>query len=174
MNGFSPLTLLREAARRQNLPDDLLPPDETDPRYAAFLLPLLGDAPRIGAVLDVLRAGTVSGVALPRHLSSQEGPHIALGPYRFIPADGLLERDGAPALRLTEKERDILLMLHDAGGVPVSRRLLLDRVWGYAGGVETHTLETHIYRLRQKIETDPARPQILLTAGEGYALGAGA
>lgn len=75
------------------------------------------------------------------------------------------------AITLTEKEVDILKLLMGAGGA-VSRKALLDGVWGYADSVETHTLETHIYRLRQKIEDDPARPNILITDDTGYRLNA--
>lgn len=73
-------------------------------------------------------------------------------------------------IRLTEKEVDVLLYLraHPEG---VSRAALLENIWGYADGVETHTIETHIYRLRQKIEPDPANPSILVTNENGYALG---
>lgn len=77
--------------------------------------------------------------------------------------------DEAP-LRLTEKEVDILRFLHEASGETVSREALLEKVWAYARDVETHTLETHIYRLRQKIEIDPANPVILLTRENGYAV----
>jgi DNA-binding response OmpR family regulator len=146
--------MLEEAARRQNLP---LEGDWLDPAW-------LEGKPRIGAVLD-----RISG-ATPRHLAhdvSEAG--VVLGPYLFFPAEGYLAQ-GERQTRLTEKERDILLTLLAAQGGVVRRSVLLDRVWGYASGVETHTLETHIYRLRQKIETDPARPQILLTAEDGYAL----
>ena len=73
-------------------------------------------------------------------------------------------------LKLTDKERDILLTLIGAGGQPVTRQALLDEVWAYAPGVETHTLETHIYRLRQKIEADPADPRIVLTDDAGYKI----
>jgi hypothetical protein len=71
-------------------------------------------------------------------------------------------------IRLTEKEVAILTFLYKSKGSLVSRRDLLAAVWEYAESVETHTLETHIYRLRQKIETDPSKPDILLTEENGY------
>lgn len=74
--------------------------------------------------------------------------------------------------RLTEKETAILAFLHANKNRTVARQELLDAVWGYAEGVETHTLETHIYRLRQKIEKDAANPEILLTEENGYRLSA--
>ncbi len=116
---------------------------------------------RLGALLD--RQQT----ELPRYLQSISP--IILGPYRFFPAENYLET-GSSTIRLTEKERDILLLLLDAAPNAVDRQEMLDRVWGYASGVETHTLETHIYRLRQKIEPRPAKPSLLVTDGEGYRL----
>lgn len=84
----------------------------------------------------------------------------------------LCKEDGSEgdAMRLTEKETAILKILHAASGEAVSREALLDQVWGYVDGVETHTLETHIYRLRQKIEVDPSAPEVLLTCEAGYQL----
>ena len=73
-------------------------------------------------------------------------------------------------VRLTEKETAILRFLYRAGQLPVSRETLLQEVWGYNSGVTTHTLETHIYRLRQKIEKDAASPEILVTEAGGYKL----
>jgi DNA-binding winged helix-turn-helix (wHTH) protein len=73
-------------------------------------------------------------------------------------------------VRLTEKETSILRYLYRAGQRPVSRETLLQEVWGYNSGVTTHTLETHIYRLRQKIEKDAAAPAILVTESRGYKL----
>lgn len=75
-------------------------------------------------------------------------------------------------VRLTEKETNILKYLYRAGEKPVSRKDLLNDVWGYNAGVTTHTLETHIYRLRQKIEATPTDARILLTAPDGYRLNA--
>ena len=97
---------------------------------------------------------------------------FALGPYNFKPSAKLLvNKETEQKTRLTEKETAILKYLKRADGRAVSREQLLDEVWGYNAGVNTHTLETHIYRLRQKIEDDPSDPRILVTEGGGYRLG---
>lgn len=106
---------------------------------------------------------------LRQHESSDEAT-FDIGGYVFKPsAKTLTEADGGE-LKLTEKETAILRYLHRAGGETVPRETLLKEVWGYSDGVSTHTLETHIYRLRQKIERDPARAAILLTDAGGYRL----
>ena len=108
-------------------------------------------------------------------LSAHLGPHgggeertVQIGPYLFQPAAKLLT--GARKIRLTEKEANILKFLHSAGRT-VPRETLLHEVWGYSPAVTTHTLETHIYRLRRKIEEDPGRAKILVTENGGYRLG---
>ncbi len=93
-----------------------------------------------------------------------------IGPYDFHPSAKLLV-DGARKVRLTEKETDILRYLKNAHGI-VARQTLLGEVWGYGPQVATHTLETHIYRLRKKIEKDPGDARILLTEDGGYRLSA--
>jgi DNA-binding response OmpR family regulator len=95
-----------------------------------------------------------------------------IGEYVFKPSSKTLIDPQGGELRLTEKETAILKFLHRANGQAVSRETLLRDVWGYNAGVTTHTLETHIYRLRQKIERDPANAAILLTDAGGYRLGA--
>ena len=77
---------------------------------------------------------------------------------------------GRKKVRLTEKETAILKYLYRAGTKAVGRQILLNEVWGYNAAVTTHTLETHIYRLRQKIEPDPTNARLLLTEGGGYRL----
>ena len=81
----------------------------------------------------------------------------------------LLDKKGGK-IRLTEKETSILKYLYRAGEKVISREVLLHEVWGYNAGVTTHTLETHIYRLRQKIERDPSRAELLITEAGGYKL----
>ena len=93
-----------------------------------------------------------------------------IGPYEFRPAAKLLVDAKGKKIRLTDKETNILKYLYRAGSKVISREELLTEVWGYNAGVTTHTLETHVYRLRQKIEPDPAGPKILITEAGGYRL----
>jgi DNA-binding response OmpR family regulator len=101
-----------------------------------------------------------------------EGAEIAIGPYVFTPAAKTLTDGAGRRIRLTEKETDILRYLHSAraGEGTVGREELLTEVWGYNSGVTTHTLETHIYRLRQKMEDDPSNAALLVTDTGGYRL----
>ena len=96
---------------------------------------------------------------------------FTIGPYAFKPSAKLLvEEEKNRKIRLTEKETAILKYLYRAGDRMVKRETLLNEVWGYNAGVTTHTLETHVYRLRQKIEPDPSRAVILVTDTGGYRL----
>jgi DNA-binding response OmpR family regulator len=96
---------------------------------------------------------------------------FTIGPYSFKPAAKiLLDEARNRKIRLTEKETAILKYLYRAGDRMVKRETLLNEVWGYNAGVTTHTLETHVYRLRQKIEPDPQRASILVTDSGGYRL----
>ena len=107
------------------------------------------------------------------HLRSHEQSEDAvftIGPYEFRPAAKVLTDPKGKKIRLTEKETNILKYLYRAGAKPVSREELLTEVWGYNAGVTTHTLETHIYRLRQKIEPEPGQARLLLTDAGGYRL----
>ena len=99
-----------------------------------------------------------------------EDATFVIGPYSFQPANKLLVDEKGKRLRLTDKEANILKFLYRAGDKAVSREILLAEVWGYNAGVTTHTLETHVYRLRQKIEPDPGKAKLLLTESGGYRL----
>jgi DNA-binding response OmpR family regulator len=106
------------------------------------------------------------------HLRSHghsEDAQYRIGPYTFRPSAKLLIDEAAKKIRLTEKETNILKFLHRSGET-VPRETLLHEVWGYNPAVTTHTLETHIYRLRQKIEADPGRARLLVTESGGYRL----
>ena len=119
---------------------------------------------RFGVLLARIRA----------HLRSHEQSEAAvyrIGPYEFRPANRVLIDDRQKKIRLTDKETSILKYLYRKGA-PVPREELLTEVWGYNAGVTTHTLETHVYRLRQKIEPDAARATLLITEAGGYRLAA--
>ena len=88
----------------------------------------------------------------------------------FKPAQKFLLKDDGRKIRLTEKETNILKYLLRAENATVQREVLLHEVWGYNAGVTTHTLETHIYRLRQKIEPDPSQAKLLVTESGGYKI----
>ncbi len=105
-----------------------------------------------------------------RQHEQSEDATFAIGHYSFRPAAKLLMTDANKKIRLTEKETSILKFLYRAGEKPISREVLLHEVWGYNSGITTHTLETHIYRLRQKIERDPSNAELLVTEAGGYKL----
>ncbi|MBM3502656.1 MAG: response regulator transcription factor [Alphaproteobacteria bacterium] len=106
-----------------------------------------------------------------RQYEQSEDAVFRIGPYAFRPSGKVLTRDGSKTkVRLTEKETAILKYLCRIGNRLVTREVLLSEVWGYNAGVTTHTLETHIYRLRQKMEVDPAKATLLLTEPGGYRL----
>ena len=108
-------------------------------------------------------------VQMRQHEASEEA-EFQIGPYVFRPAMKVLIDPKGAKLRLTEKEAAILRFLHRAERQSVARETLLREVWGYNANVTTHTLETHIYRLRQKIEENPADAKLLMTDGGGYKL----
>jgi DNA-binding response OmpR family regulator len=106
-----------------------------------------------------------------RAFANTDDALLVIGPYDFRPAARtLLRRRDQRHLRLTEKEAAILKFLHRVAPRQVARQELLGAVWGYSVLVTTHTLETHVYRLRQKIEADPGEPRLLLTVEGGYRL----
>lgn len=134
-----------------------IPPAST----VRFLAPPVRAARVIEALQSIMRKGRIEN-------------HLMIAGNRLDLQDGIwYPQDESPAIRLTEKEIAMLRYLHArAEQGPAPREELLSHVWSYADGVETHTLETHIYRLRQKIEKDPGNPRIILTNGDGYILGA--
>ncbi|WP_323783876.1 response regulator transcription factor [Thalassovita sp.] len=105
-----------------------------------------------------------------RQHEQSEDAVFQLGPYSFRPAMKILVDEDDKKIRLTEKETNILKFLYRSSEGVVPRDILLHEVWGYNAGVTTHTLETHIYRLRQKIEPDPSNARILITESGGYKL----
>jgi DNA-binding response OmpR family regulator len=122
---------------------------------------------KLGILLARIRA------QLRQHEQSEDAT-FAIGPYTFRPSAKmlLLEDPKKSKVRLTEKETSILKYLCRVGNKVVPRDVLLSEVWGYNAGVTTHTLETHIYRLRQKIESDPSNATLLVTEPGGYRLNA--
>jgi DNA-binding response OmpR family regulator len=118
---------------------------------------------RFGVLLARIRA-------LLRQHDASDDAIFTIGPYTFRPSSKLFLNPKGNKVRLTDKESSILRYLYRAGQQAVSRETLLREVWGYHSEVTTHTLETHIYRLRQKIEKDVAAPVILVTESQGYKL----
>ena len=104
----------------------------------------------------------------PRDIPRQ---HNQFGSYTFLPDEKLLVHlDEHKQIRLTEKETAILQKLATVKGKVVSRHTLLEEVWGYKTGVDSHTLETHMYRLRRKIEENGNEGPVLVTATNGYKI----
>ncbi|WP_370193569.1 response regulator transcription factor [Aurantimonas coralicida] len=105
-----------------------------------------------------------------RQHENSEDATFQVGPYIFKPSQKVLLDDKGGKIRLTEKETAIIRYLYRADRRVITRDVLLEEVWCYNSGVTTHTLETHVYRLRQKIEADPSSARILITESGGYKL----
>lgn len=189
--------LARTQARAQRfdaiIVDNALPDsDSTDLcariRRRGLRVPIivLSDVAAEGEVVRALDAGANDYVARPfrfaelsarlraqiREHDTSEDAVLLIGPYHFRPGARILhEPVGNVQIRLTQKEVTILKCLYRASGRPVSRQTLLQEVWGYSSAARTHTVETHIYRLRRKIEPDPAHPTVIVNDGGGYVLG---
>ena len=119
---------------------------------------------RIGVLLARLRA------QLRQHEHS-DGAALTIGPYCFLPgAKLLIDQDSRRKIYLTHREAAVLRYLYHARGGVTPHQALLQDVWGYNAGVTTHTVETHIYRLRQKLEPNPCQAKILVTVPGGYRL----
>lgn len=138
-------------------------PDHDNQFDYKFLMPL-----RMGSLMDCVASilrGKVSG-QIKRRLAIKnweiQFPENRLKPTALDTTLGDIE--------ITDTECQILRALYLADGAGVDKKTLLDEVWGYHQDVETHTLETHIYRLRKKLEIDPAAPEVLIITDQGYVL----
>jgi DNA-binding response OmpR family regulator len=132
---------------------------------------LLGQVGAGGACADAvlpkpLRLGLLAGRIAELLASPPDPAGLRIGPWRLDGGRRLLTDDGGKSQRLTDKEAAILARLAQAGGVVVARDTLLAEVWGYGGGIDTHTLETHVYRLRRKL----GAPDLLVSEDGGYRL----
>ncbi len=114
--------------------------------------------------LDTLQAG------INRFENSSEG-YLTFNRYELRPmSKEILNLRNAELIKLTEKEVSIIKYLYKSQDRIVSKNELLQEVWGYSPDVTTHTIETHIYRLRQKVEHDNPDAQIIITEEGGYLL----
>lgn len=99
-----------------------------------------------------------------------------MGPYEFYPIKGLLKpaslinKKKLLSIELTEKETSILNYLLRSEGGFASRAELLEVIWGYKSGITTHTLETHIYRLREKLKPKASKFISIKTSKDGYSV----
>lgn len=119
---------------------------------------------RVGVLLARLRA------QLRQHELSEDAS-FPVGPYTFKPAAKQLHHVSRNRdISLSDKESAILKYLYRAGDIVVSCDTLYSEIWDYNAALLTHTLQTHIYRLRQKIEENPSQPEILVSEQGGYRL----
>ena len=108
-----------------------------------------------------------------RVFDSSEEAAYPLGPYTFRPSKRLLHDPIKNRfIPLNSKEVGMLRFLFRSDAFSADRQIILQEVWGYSAAANTHTLETHVYILRQKMEPEPKCPTLLVTVNGGYCLGA--
>ncbi|WP_158596174.1 response regulator transcription factor [Oleomonas cavernae] len=137
--------------------------DSRPPAGAGGQVSLLRKPLRIEAVLAGVQAGLAAGAGA-----------LAIGPCRLFASSRMLVGAAGEPVRLTDKETQILARLAAAIGRVVPREILLAEVWGYGAAVATHTIETHVYRLRRKLAKATADGAgLILAEGGGYRLAIG-
>ena len=106
-----------------------------------------------------------------RQFEQSEFAILRFGRFSFKPGDKiLLNNSSKEEVRLTDKETAIIKLLYLSGGEVVTRATLLEEVWGYNTTLTTHTLETHIYRIRQKVGNATSGQDFIATESEGYRM----
>ena len=103
-------------------------------------------------------------------LSGENNVYHVVGPFVFFPKRKMIKTNDRKEIELTEKEVDILRCLLSTDEEIVDREKLLKQVWNYNLDVTTHTLDTHIYRLRQKLEKNPSIPRLIISEGGGFKI----
>jgi len=133
---------------------------------------LIGEGPATEeTIARPVRLGSLLARINAHWAAAPSGGATALGPYQLLPADyALRDMESGRLVRLTELELRLLTYLIDSNGELVDREQLLRQVWGYSADADTHTVETHIWRLRQKIETDDPATRFVVTETGGYRL----
>jgi DNA-binding response OmpR family regulator len=106
---------------------------------------------------------------LAKKLRSNDLP-ISIRSHWFSPKKNLFQNLQGQSIKLTEKETKIISFLYDGRGEVRSKDQLLRAIWGYDKTISTHTLETHIYRLRKKLEIMLDEKDLILKISEGYFL----
>jgi len=103
--------------------------------------------------------------------SRRSDTSLSFGDYYFDSAQKTVtDKNSGNTVKLTERETMILNYLYKSYPKPVSKNRLLSEVWQYSPEATTHTVETHIYRLRQKVEVSEASSPIIITGESGYML----
>ena len=109
-------------------------------------------------------------VQLRRRSSEPDSERLVIGPLEVVPAEGVVRRDGEP-LALTRTEYHLLCHFARSPNRVWSRDQLLEQVWGYEYSGDGRLVDTHVARLRAKIEDDPSEPRLLVTVrGLGYKM----
>ncbi len=131
----------------------------------------IGQAPMEQSMPRPVRLGALLARIRICAAATQPAGATALGPYTLAPAEcALRDIQTGELVRLTELELKLLTYLIDSHGQLVDREQLLREVWGYSATADTHTVETHVWRLRQKIETDDPETRFIVTETGGYRL----
>lgn len=150
---------------------------QSDDAQNADLILQIGDTKQSEITLPVLH---LDGQGAPLRLAhvvqrlkemAAQARHLELGDYQLDLVQRVWHDPAGRVSDLTEKEVSLLHYLATIHPQAASREDLLRDVWKYADGADTHTVETHLYRLRQKIEQNPGDPTIVVSTKQGYILG---